>query len=154
LKVCPSCGRLRELNEFSGFCLTCSRGTCTTCGRTFEPDHAYRKVCLYCRNEQWYEKYADQLESFLLIGLTLDKVKALISRDYAARCSCCGEVIKGRASNVTLFCTKYARCRTTKRRYRTLKKRYVGQSDVFPLIHVLLEVHFATRRTEESGIAA
>lgn len=155
MKICPSCGRMRELNEFSGFCVPCSRGTCITCGSRFEPDHSYRKVCQYCRSEAWYQKYADQVESLLLLGFSLQKARELISRDNAPRCLSCGVLIKGRAADVTLFCTKHPQCRSWKRRYRWLKDtRYVGQSDVFPLVHVMLEVNFATLSTREERTAA
>lgn len=144
---------MRELQDFSGFCSPCSVGTCQTCGSTFEPDHQYRKNCPKCRLEAWYEKYADQLESFLLLGFSLDKARLLISRDNSPRCSSCGELIKGGRPNESLFCTKYAKCRSAKRRYRTLKLRYKGYSDAYPLIHVLVEVNFATYSTEAATAA-
>ena len=134
--MCPSCGDWSTLNEFTGFCTKCSTGNCISCGASFEPDNRYRKICPYCRREAWYHKYADQIESLLLLGFTLDKARILISRDNAARCASCGAVIlRGRRSE-TLFCTKHEKCRKAKRRYRTLKKRYVGYSNVLPYAHV------------------
>jgi hypothetical protein len=151
--MCPNCGTWGELNEYTGFCIKCSTGQCNSCGATFQPDRN-RYICPYCRREAWYHKYADQIESLLLLGFTLDKARELISRDNAARCTSCGGVIeKGRRSE-TLFCTKTEKCRKAKRRYRTLKKRYVGYSDILPYTHVLLEVHLATESIREERTAA
>lgn len=147
--ICPSCGHWHILNEITGHCADCSPDYCISCGSQFYPDAKWRKVCWACRDEAWLKKYADPIEALLSFGYTLDQTRLLVSRDFAPRCTHCGGFIKsGRGE--TLFCTKFPQCRSAKRRYRTLVRKYNGNRSM-AYIHTHIEI-LIEREQDATGV--
>lgn len=138
--ICPNCGRWEDtLNEYTGFCQRCSPNYCTKCGRVFTPDNSSRIICPACRRNNWFEKHADDLELLLAGDFTLPTAIEIIAFNNRPRCTACGDFIKMGRPGESFFCTNHPECIVAKRRYRTLKGRYQGNSEL-ALLHVAIEL--------------
>lgn len=126
MEVCPNCGSWAELNEYTGWCSTCTvehhppdYEFCPECGH---PMPKTAKRCWSCKDARFLERYADKLEWYLHLGFSLKVARRLCIRETQPKCLSCGEPIKGGKSN-HLFCKNKATCRKWSRKYRTLRER-------------------------------
>ncbi len=108
-EICPSCGDWTDaLDGATGWCAKCSPVSTI-------------------KSESWLARHADEIETWIVAGNSLSKAKRLVATFNVPLCHCCGNLIKGGKDN-HLFCTTTALCRSSQRRYRTLRERYARQN--------------------------
>ncbi len=114
---CPSCGRWTDaLDWVTGWCAECSPPPASNPTQTSAQFQ-----------EEWLEKHADEIEAWMVAGNGLSKAKRLVATYNVPLCHCCGNPIKGGKDN-HLFCTTTTACRSSQRRYRTLRERHARQN--------------------------
>lgn len=124
LEVCSNCGDFVErLQDSTGWCPSCSSPTSRYCSCGTELTNGKSK-CGSCRYELFLTTNADALEYYLAKGYTLEAAKQQVFADNRPNCICCGEPIHGGRQGAAFFCSRYKRCKSAKRRYRTLRERY------------------------------
>lgn len=150
--VCPSCGNfVRDINDETGWCLTCSPPSCSRChggihtdgrnGATYVSDSEViwksgRWLCRKCIRELWVEHNADRIEEFMLIGLSYHQAVRRVKNENRAVCVVCSSPIPGRHRAQTLFCKRTKACRTAKSKY-LWKINHYGMSPEDALEEVL-----------------
>lgn len=135
-EYCPNCGGWFDPTHFNfdtGWCRECSsrieRQPRCKCGVVLTD--ATRSTCPTCRQEQWYEVHADELEYVMLVkGYSLYQAKLYIARITRPICQCCHKPIKGARAG-RLFCKQNKKCHSMYGKYRRLRKR--GLSDIAAL---------------------
>jgi ribosomal protein L32 len=113
VEVCPQCGDfVLELLRDTGWCRDCSPKRCERCGKEIKLDQKSRRLCSWCRRNEWFERNFDLIEEFLVIGFSLSEA-ILRTKDLKfPRCLNCGNVI-----NRGHFCSE-EECRKAYHRYK------------------------------------
>lgn len=127
-EFCTSCGEWATPDEFNydtGWCIQCSpdskpRFTCSRCGTAL--NHGHRTTCPTCRQEQWYVKYADELELLIVAkGYTVVRAREVLVRIIRPLCYCCGEPIPF-VDERAVFCKRNKECRSAGLKFIRLRK--------------------------------
>lgn len=126
-EICPSCGKLKTLNEVSGFCLLCTKdrfpnsAICEKCGTIEQHRGQYRRYCNWCQRNRWFEENANTIEFYMRAGLTYSMAIVKVLFDNRPTCFVCGDKIKGGSKGTTKFCTAKAECKREARYYKFLR---------------------------------
>lgn len=124
---CPSCGTWGLVVEEVGWCEACitlhrpDNSVCRRCGALF-PSNKRGYYCSTCKELNWLEKHADELEELLSQGHSLRRAKAIVATNIRPKCIVCQGEIRGGRPNA-LFCGKTDECVKARRFYLRLKSR-------------------------------
>jgi hypothetical protein len=139
LTLCPRCGELVEvLSDKTGWCFDCTRSEsifkCERCGTEFK-SKTHRPFCTYCRELNWLEAHADEIEEFMVQGCSFKFARGRVSEAHRPRCVACGSPLP----KVGYFCKTKPSCRKLYSRFH--KKRQKGISVQQALEQVMDEAH-------------
>jgi hypothetical protein len=105
---CPDCGEFvnpKEMNEQTGFCLSCSPS-------------AHPPIS---RIERWLIKYADTVEYVMQVQQTTAKLAIVeVHSTYRATCIICNVPIKHGTHGRHFICNTTIECKKARRRYKYL----------------------------------
>lgn len=129
VSYCPSCGKDAKLVESTGWCPTCTLATdpnlrLCSCGQFFSRK-AHRSKCWDCRREEWLSRHADEIEKYLIDGLTLTQSIKMVQRDIRPTCHRCNQPIKG-GKQGDRFCRRNDECEKASDNYSALRKSGLG----------------------------
>jgi hypothetical protein len=133
--LCPNCGDLvHGLSEKTGWCFSCTEGelifTCERCNIEFK-SKTHRPYCTYCRELNWLEAHANELEEYMIEGLTFNQARAKVRVNHRPVCLGCGSLMP----KAGFFCKTRPSCRKLYTRFH--KKRLKGMSVQTALEQVL-----------------
>jgi predicted amidophosphoribosyltransferase len=134
-QLCPSCGDLTdELSEKTGWCSNCTKEQsifkCERCNTEFKSE-THRPYCTYCRELNWLEAHADELEEFMSQGCTFKVARAKVRVNHQPICLGCGSSMP----KAGYFCKTKASCRKLYSQFH--KKRQKGMAVQTALEQVL-----------------
>lgn len=117
-ELCPSCGEfVDELNEQTGFCVSCSNGV----GVFEEKGPTPIKSVKAERLELWLTENADTIEDLMLAdNITAKEAIKLIVQNEKPTCQVCGDEMPHTTAGRHIICTKKPECRKARRYYRYL----------------------------------
>jgi hypothetical protein len=129
VSYCPSCGGDSRLVESTGWCPSCTLATdpllrLCSCGQFFSRK-AHRSKCWDCRREEWLTRHADEIEKYMLTGLTASKAVKRVQKDIRPVCHKCGNAIKG-GKQGDRFCRTNDGCEKASDNYSALRKTGLG----------------------------
>lgn len=135
LYFCPSCGELsEEISEKTGWCRDCTKiefiYKCERCDMEFK-SKTHRPYCTYCRELNWLETHADEIEENMLEGSSFAAAREKVRANHKPICLGCGSPLP----KVGYFCKQKERCRKLYNRFH--KKRLKGMSVQTALEQVL-----------------
>lgn len=133
--LCPCCGELVEqLSDKTGWCIKCTHNEsiylCQRCGTEFK-SKTHRPYCTYCRELNWLEVHADELEEFMVTGINFKTARAKVRANHQPICLGCGSLMP----KAGYFCKTKPECR--KRYTRFHKRRLKGMTVEAALREVL-----------------
>ena len=122
LQICPHCGDfVVRLSESTGWCEKCTSEesiyTCQRCGEDFR-SKTHRPYCTYCRDLNWLEAHADEIEDYMIQGCSFTTARKRVSANHQPICLGCGSHLP----KVGFFCKKKARCRSLYRKFHKLRQ--------------------------------
>lgn len=126
LILCPACGELTDfLSEKTGWCKKCTNDesiyTCERCSVEFK-SKTHRPYCTYCRELNWLETHADEIEDFMVQGCDFRTARTKVSEAHRPHCVACGQPLP----KVGYFCKTNSSCRRLYTKFH--KKRLKGMS--------------------------
>lgn len=125
VSFCPSCGEDARLVQSTGWCPTCTLATepgtlLCACGAFFNKK-AHRSKCWDCRREDWLTKHADEIEHYIIRGLSVSAAIKQVQKDIRPACKMCKEPIKG-GKEGDRFCRTNSKCEKASDSYSALRK--------------------------------
>jgi hypothetical protein len=142
-EFCASCGEWVSYLNFDygiGWCNECSGVTpaqeprCTRCGAVL--DDQSRTTCHTCRQEQWLERYADELELLIVAkGHSVSAATAMIVRMSRPICQWCRSPIVGGREGALFHgrSHKNRQCHARYRMFVRLRKQGMSVTDALDL---------------------
>lgn len=137
-ELCPNCGHfVTRLVEFTGWCFQCSLPVilsidesghtttaairCIGCGGNVG-DLTHTK-CRNCRQQDWLNEHADEIDRCLALGASVTRAKKLVSAhaNDDLKCAACGGPLRKATRGKALFCTK-SECRKAYNKWRRLQQ--------------------------------
>lgn len=125
--LCANCGEFVSSLLETGWCVSCSESVqqhrCVRCKITFR-SKTVRPYCTQCRELNWLEKNADEIEEEMLNGTSFSDAKDIVRSNTKPICLGCGTLL----SRPALFCSA-RKCRTLYRRFLRLKNKGLTQEE-------------------------
>lgn len=124
---CPSCGTWGLVVEELGWCASCvlehrpEHRICRRCGAMF-PSSKNGYYCGKCKELNWLEKNADEVEALILSGTPFKQARDIVAQNNRPKCIVCSTEIRGGRPNA-LFCGKTEQCIKARRFYQRLRSR-------------------------------
>lgn len=126
-EICPSCGEFfKELIPETGWCVECTKES------GIEADVGSK---LYRRIEAYLAINADEIEHYLLQGLSFNRAIGKLHRNNGRpHCLSCGKLMR-RAPRTAVFCRSTPQCRRFSRRYVYLyRERKMTKSEALAIV--------------------
>jgi len=135
LSLCPSCGDLVEgLSDKTGWCSDYTKAEsiykCERCNTEFK-SKTHRPYCTYCRELNWLEAHAEEIEESMVEGYSFPAARERVRANHKPVCLGCGSPLP----KVGYFCKTKPLCRKLYSRFH--RKRQKGMSIQTALEQVL-----------------
>jgi len=124
-EVCPSCGQITQLDEYTGWCADCSAELklgnsvvhfCVRCNAAFTSVKS-EFICPSCKTEDWANAVEHLMGTY---SISHTRAKQLVALGEQATCLCCGSIIPRGTKGRHLFCSK-PKCKSASRRVKHLR---------------------------------